>query len=74
MAKSEAARVVEGVFRCMAKGLAGEKKVTIAGFGTFTSRVKPARMGVHPITRQPMQIAETKTCGFRAAPALKGSL
>lgn len=72
--KGEAARMVEGVFRCLASGLAAHKKVTIAGFGTFASKLRPARNGVHPITRAPMQIAETKTCQFRAAPALKESL
>lgn len=72
--KAEAARVVEGVFACLARGLAGQKKVTIAGFGTFAAKLRPARMGVHPITRLPMQIAETKTCTFRPAPALRGTL
>ncbi len=72
--KVEAARVVEGVFACLARGLAGQRKVTIAGFGTFAAKSRPARMGVHPITRLPMQIAETKTCVFKAAPALRGTL
>jgi DNA-binding protein HU-beta len=72
--KHEAARMVETVFDCLASGLAAHGKVTIAGFGAFNARTRPARAGVHPITRQPMQIAETKTCSFRAAPALKGTL
>lgn len=66
--------MVEGMFACLARGLSSQGKVTIAGFGTFISRTRPPRRGVHPITREPMQIAETKTCSFRAAPALKGSL
>ena len=74
MTKAEAARVVEGVFACLARGVAGHGKVTIAGFGTFISKVRPARTGVHPITRAPIQIAEMKTCAFRAAPALRGAL
>lgn len=69
--KSEAARVVEAVFACLARGVAEHKKVTIAGFGAFMCKVRPARVGVHPITRAPMQIAEIKTCAFRAAPALR---
>lgn len=72
--KAEASRIVEGVFACLARGLAGQRKVTIAGFGTFVARVRPPRRGVHPITREPMQIAEAKTCTFRAAPALKETL
>jgi DNA-binding protein HU-beta len=72
--KHESARIVDAVFECLARGLATHGKVTIAGFGAFNARTRPPRSGVHPITRQPMQIAETKTCSFRAAPALKGTL
>ena len=74
VSKQDAARMVEAVFECLAKGLASSGKVTIAGFGAFNARTRPPRNGVHPITREPMQIAETKTCSFRPAPALKGTL
>ncbi|MCB9841341.1 MAG: HU family DNA-binding protein [Phycisphaeraceae bacterium] len=72
--KAEATKAVEAVFACLGRGLAERAKVTIAGFGTFQAKTRPPRNGVHPITREPMQIAETKTCTFRAAPALKETL
>ena len=74
LTKHESSRVVDGIFTCLARGLARSGKITIAGFGTFSAKTRPPRTGVHPITRQPMQIAETKTCSFRPTPALKEAL
>lgn len=72
--KAEASKAVEAVFACLGRGLAERAKVTIAGFGTFQAKTRRARNGINPVTREPMQIAETKTCTFRAAPALKETL
>ena len=72
--KAEASKAVEAVFACLGRGLAEHERVTIAGFGTFQARTRPARNGINPVTREPMQIAETKTCIFRAAPALRETL
>ena len=72
--KTDAGRAVEAVIEAIAKGLKEREKVTISGFGTFTKKRRPARTGVNPITKQPMQIAESTTCGFKPAPALKEAL
>lgn len=50
-------------------------EVTIAGFGTFSSRVRTARKGVNP--RKPSEIIdvpEVRVPKFKAGKALKDSL
>jgi DNA-binding protein HU-beta len=72
--KAEAGRTVDAVLDTITKGLRAHEKVALAGFGTFVKKQRAARTGINPITKQPMQIAASTTCGFRAASALKAAL
>lgn len=72
--KAEATRNVEAVLNEIADGVKGDAKVTIAGFGTFLMKERAGRTGVNPITKAPIEIKPSKTCTFRASPALKGAL
>ena len=72
--KAEAGRAVEAVIECIATGIKQQEKVTISGFGTFVKRRRAARTGINPLTKQPIQIAPSRTCGFRPAASLKETL
>jgi DNA-binding protein HU-beta len=72
--KAEAGRAVETVLECITKGIKKEDKVALAGFGTFTKRKRAARMGINPLTKEPIKIAASTTCGFKPAQALKETL
>jgi DNA-binding protein HU-beta len=55
--------------------LANDEEVTIAGFGTFSSRIRAARKGVNP--RNPSQVIDVpavKVPKFKAGKALKDTL
>ena len=55
--------------------LSHDEEVTIAGFGTFSSRIRAARKGVNP--RNPSQIIDVpavKVPKFKAGKALKDAL
>lgn len=55
--------------------LANDEEVTLAGFGTFSSRVRAARKGVNP--RNPSEtidVPAVKVPKFKAGKALKDSL
>jgi len=55
--------------------LANNEEVTIAGFGTFSSRIRAARKGVNP--RNPSQVIDVpavKVPKFKAGKALKDTL
>lgn len=57
------------------KTLANDEEVTIAGFGTFSSRIRAARKGVNP--RNPSQVIDVpavKVPKFKAGKALKDTL
>lgn len=50
-------------------------EVTIAGFGTFSSKVRSARMGVNPQNpTEKMQIPAVRVPKFKAGKALKDAL
>lgn len=72
--KTAAAKAVEAVFEAIRDGVHNDAKVTIAGFGTFVRRDRSERIGINPVTKEPMTIEASRTCAFRAAPALREAL
>jgi DNA-binding protein HU-beta len=72
--KADAARAVDAVLECITTGLKTDQKVTLVGFGTFQKRTRAARTGMNPVTKAPMQIKASKTCGFKPSVQLKGAL
>jgi nucleoid DNA-binding protein len=49
-------------------------KVSLAGFGTFQAKERPAREGRNPKTGEALQIAASIVPGFKAGKALKGAI
>lgn len=72
--KKAAALAVDTVFEEITNALANETKVDISGFGKFEVKNRPARTGINPATKQPMEIAASKAPGFKAAKALKDAV
>lgn len=72
--KRAAEDAVTAVLESIANGVRKDNKVQIIGFGTFELKHRAARMGRNPKTGEPMQIAASKSVGFKASAALKASL
>lgn len=72
--KAEAQRAVDAVLDSIARGLKDDAKVNLVGFGTFNKRNRTTRRGVNPITKAPMEIPPTTTCGFRPSGQLKSQI
>ena len=72
--KRSAEDSVSAVLESIANGVRADQKVQIIGFGTFEVKHRAARMGRNPKTGEPMQINASKSVGFKASAALKGSL
>ena len=72
--KRAAEDAVAAVLESISGALKGGKKVQIIGFGTFEVKKRAARMGRNPKTGESMPIAASKSVGFKASSALKGSL
>lgn len=62
--------VVDAITAALAKG----EKISIAGFGNFEVRSRPARVGRNPRTGEAVKIAASKAPAFKAAKGLKDAV
>ena len=74
LSKRQVALVVDAVFENLAKGIRKDKRFSMPGFGTFVVKKRAGRVGRNPQTGAEIQIAPTKTVGFKPAPELKKAL
>jgi DNA-binding protein HU-beta len=74
LTKADAARALEAVVAGVTKGLKKEGKVSLIGFGTFTAKKKPARVGRNPQTGAEVKIAARVVPSFKAGSKLKDAL
>ena len=74
LSKSAAAGAVEAVFETIGEALAKDEDVRIAGFGTFTTKSRPARLGRNPGTGEAVSIAASTAPAFKAGKALKDAV
>lgn len=74
LSKRQVAEVVDAVFDNLVRAIRKDKRFNMPGFGTFTVKRRAGRVGRNPQTGAEIQIAPTKTVGFRPAPELKKAL
>ena len=78
MTKADAARAIDALFSTdggiLAKALRKGDRVQITGFGTFEAKQRKARTGRNPRTGATIQIAASKSPGFRAGKGLKDAV
>ncbi len=72
--RAHAERAVNSVLEAISHGLGKDDSVQLVGFGTFQVRLRRARTGLNPQTREPMQIPASKTVGFRPGNKLKQAI
>ncbi len=72
--RKDAEAALNAAFSAIEADLATGGKVQLAGFGTFKVRENKARMGHNPKTKEPMEIAASKTAVFTAGKSLKEAL
>ena len=74
VSKAEATRILSLVFDKITSALVEGTKVSLAGFGTFESKLRAARTGRNPQTGEAIEIKASNTVGFKAAKALKDAV
>ncbi|TVR64031.1 MAG: HU family DNA-binding protein [Gemmatimonadales bacterium] len=78
MTKAQAGEAIDALFDTdkgiIAGALGAGKRVQITGFGTFETKERKARTGRNPRTGETIEIAATKTPGFRAGKGLKDAV
>jgi DNA-binding protein HU-beta len=74
ISKMSATRTVDAVISAIGEALKAGDTVTLAGFGSFQAKVRPARTGRNPKTGEAIAIAESKVPAFKSGKALKDLL
>lgn len=75
VSKKQGEDFVESFEDIVTAALVGGQEVTIAGFGTFSARVRAGRLGVNPQKpTEKIQIPSVTVPKFKAGKALKDSL
>ena len=66
--------MVAAVFAAVGDSLAKGEPVSIAGFGTFTTRSRPARQVRNPRTGEAIAIAASTALAFKPGKALRDAV
>ena len=74
MSKAGADATVSAVFSTIADALASGETARIAGFGTFSTKSRPARQGRNPRTGESMDIAASNTPSFKPDKILRDTV
>ena len=74
MSRAGADAAVNAVFPTIADALAGGETVTIAGFGTFSTKSRPARQGRNPRTGESIAVAASNRPSFKAGKTLRDAV
>ena len=74
VSKAAADTAVNAVFSAITDALAREESVTIAGFGTFSTKRRPAREGRNPRTGESITIAASVAPSFKAGKTLRDAV
>ncbi|GAB4284242.1 MAG: DNA-binding protein HU [Candidatus Rifleibacteriota bacterium] len=63
--------ILNNLFGIIERNLKKEKRLQIIGFGSFYTKLKPARTAINPNTRKPIQVPEKKLVKFSPGKALR---
>ena len=74
ISKGEALAAVDSVIENVKKALKKGVKVTLVGFGTFSTSKRSAREGRNPQTGKPIKIPAKKVAKFTPGKALKDAV
>jgi DNA-binding protein HU-beta len=71
LTKKDSEQAIDATFAVITEDLAAGGKVQLVGFGSFEVKERAARIGRNPKTKEQINIAASKSPGFKAGKALK---
>ena len=74
LSKKDSDKAVNAVIDAIVEAVAREEKVQIVGFGTFEVRVRSARKGRNPRTKEEIDIPESRLPVFKAGQPFKNTV
>ncbi len=69
--KRDIARVLDALVRIMVRELKKGNRLQWSGLGTFSVALRPARLGINPVTKQRINLPASKVPKFRPGKQLK---
>jgi|TARA_R110000850_G_scaffold137840_5_gene258964 DNA-binding protein HU-alpha len=72
--KEKAGEIINAITDEITNAMAKNDPVTLIGFGSFSVRERSARTGKNPQTGASIQIAASKSVGFKAGKSLKDAV
>lgn len=69
--KRDITRVLDSLVRILSRELKKGNRLQWSGFGTFSVAKRPARLGINPVTKQRINLPETRVPKFKAGKHLK---
>ena len=70
LSKADAKKALDVTLNAISDALKSGDKVALLGFGNFAVTERPARIGINPATKQPIQIEAKKVVKFKAGAEL----
>lgn len=74
LTKKDTERVVNALVDALTAALVKGDKVQISGFGSFETKVREARVGRNPHTKEAIEIPATRVPAFKPSKALKDTV
>ena len=64
-------KIIDTLFNCVTKALKDGDRIELRGFGTFTTKLRNARIGRNPKTGDPVAIPPKKMPFFKMGKSMK---
>lgn len=74
LTKVDAGKALDAICEAITAAMKKGEDVGLVGFGTFTVRAREARTGRNPSTGEAIEIAASKSVGFKPGKALKDAV
>ena len=71
VSQKDAGKVLTAILENISKSIVRNESVTLLGFGTFSTKERPARNGYNPLTMKPIKIEARKVVKFNPSKAIK---
>ena len=67
----DVSKIIDTLFDCITKALKNGERIELRGFGTFTTKLRDARIGRNPKTGEPVAIPQKKMPFFKMGKSMK---
>ena len=74
LSKKDSEKALKAFIDVVSEELQKGEKIQLVGFGTFEVAERPARTGINPQTKKPIEISASKAPRFKAGKALKDAV